>query len=106
MDTREEVSITYGKANPKTYWHCKACDVSITYGKANRKKCLNTVGGRMFQLPTVKRTIEMTLMDFLKKGSKDGQSIPARIILYAEKRREEMMIATEANCPVANGKYS
>ena len=47
----------------------------------------------------------MTLMDFLKKGSKDGQSIPARIILYAEKRREEMMIATEANCPVANGKY-
>jgi hypothetical protein len=48
----------------------------------------------------------MTLMDFLKKGSKDGQSIPARIILYAEKRREEMMIATEANCPVANGKYS
>ena len=69
MDTREEVSITYGKANPKTYWHCKACDVSITYGKANRKKCLNTVGGRMFQLPTVKRTIEMTLMDFLKKVS-------------------------------------
>ena len=64
-----KVSITYGKANQQGSKGNYPPKVSITYGKANLSAAIvKACKALMFQLPTVKRT------------SKDGQNIPARIV--------------------------
>ena len=58
-----KVSITYGKANQQGSKGNYPPKVSITYGKANLSAAIvKACKALMFQLPTVKRTVEELLL--------------------------------------------